>query len=247
MKGNVPSVPGFLIAVSGGFLTLFMCVMIILYIHKSPHDCRFVGAELITQPTSPRQAVFTAEVVSSGWVRPITKRNRSINGISKKYWVLLKVTHEYWGLSILEQKWVLALCATNGDETPSVGEALFVNAERWEYLPLFDICGRTRRFQDAGIDLRVLHDGRPRNAIRVLARVVHISGGGLQQPVSDAAVVVKGPIGAVTVTSDRDGIIDVSGPPGTYGIALANKRSSGPACMWNLKAGDIRDCSLTNK
>ena len=71
--GVTPKASRSLIAVSGGFLTLFMCVMIILYIHKSPHDCRFVGAELITQPTSPRQAVFTAEVVSSGWVRPITR------------------------------------------------------------------------------------------------------------------------------------------------------------------------------
>lgn len=121
------------------------------------------------------------------------------------------------------------------------------------FLPIiaFRPCNHSARIEDAPVDLRVLRDRASQGAaVRIIGSVVRYRGH-TREGVPGRAVMVDGPAATLTLTTDTDGIYDVTGlPPGRYEIYL-QARGSKPAWHtqcgktgYELKPGDVGGCEL---
>lgn len=207
----------------------------------------------------PRQAVFTAREIGSGLLWPSRSVANQSPGLPKKYWALVSVQKPFWGLPWWDRKIALLTVTTNADLLFEPGENYFIDGRHesgvlTRFLPIYSIfCTRTNRLKDAEIDMRVLRDGSPHDGIRILGRTVKVVSRNLE-PVAGIPIVISGPSGKTNVTSDQNGVFDISGlPPGRYNIGRQTEKGGvvweQPSCMSEVRdeptrTGDIRDCTI---
>ncbi|HZS26559.1 MAG TPA: hypothetical protein VFB76_04970 [Candidatus Angelobacter sp.] len=106
--------------------------------------------------------------------------------------------------------------------------------------------------KDAAVDLRVLHDGPPRDGVRIIGEVRR--GRYWEKSAAGIRVLISGPHGITTTETDQKGIYDVTGlPAGSYTI-IADAEPLRPGrnrCQTyadaDLKSGDIWGCELVIK
>jgi hypothetical protein len=128
------------------------------------------------------------------------------------------------------------------------GEHFFVEGKRsrapfTRFLPVVERveCGHSKRASSAVAELRTLHDGAPRNGVRVIGAV--FTSWRKPQPSSGIEVLIKGPSGATTVVTDDAGVYDIVGLPfGRYTVELSTKDVH-PVCV-NLEKRAVSGCSL---
>jgi len=132
-------------------------------------------------------------------------------------------------------------------------DGVHLNGPLTRFLPIigFRPCNHSAQLKDAQVDLRVLRDrSSPGAGVRIIGSVVRYNGKG-REPVSGRTVIVAGPAGTMTLTTDALGIYDVSGlPPGRYEI---HAEPRGSRSIWHtqcgstgyeLRLGDIGGCEL---
>jgi hypothetical protein len=119
-------------------------------------------------------------------------------------------------------------------------------------LPVVDMkCTGSMLLKDAKVELRLLRDSPHWNGVRIIGRAVERAHGA--PPIAGARVIIAGPSGEVTVTTDADGIYDISGlPPGHYSVHASTYDAvfrEYPHCHkgWQqppLQPGDVWGCTL---
>jgi hypothetical protein len=121
------------------------------------------------------------------------------------------------------------------------------------FLPIigFRPCNASLPLVDAQVDLRVLRDRSSHGAtVRIIGSVTRYAGH-KRQAVPGRTVVIDGPTGAFTLTTDTEGIYDATGlPPGHYKVHVEPR---GTKPVWHtqcgstgyeLKSGDVGGCAL---
>ncbi len=135
------------------------------------------------------------------------------------------------------------------------GEDYFIDGRRprgvlTRILPLVEVdCSpRSDFLSDAGVSLRLLKSGFPKNDVRIIGRVDRWLKA-TSQPyaqherllVRGAQVVVSGPGGVIVATTDEEGVYDVPGlPPGTYNAHLQSGGSSQDAHALSNGSCDLK-------
>jgi hypothetical protein len=122
-------------------------------------------------------------------------------------------------------------------------------------LPVVNVlhCGAAGPIEspEAEVELRVLKDGRTKDGVRIIGYVERYDWEHPPEPARGIKVVVKGPSGELHLTTDQQGIFDVTDlPPGPYAVDLEN--SGGDLVEFGrtvhedhaLQAGDILGCSI---
>jgi len=207
-----------------------------------PGDC-FKGAPPLLKQRYPEQAVFIARVIRVGFHCDV------FHGERKCQDALGVVQQRFWGL---DSKVVLLTGGLFED-----GETYLVDGMRHRglltrFLPIvtYTPCSRTSHLKNAGVDLRLLHDGPPRDGARIIGRTTR-GWGDIVEP--GTKVLITGPSGTITTFSDQQGIYDVHGlPPGHYDVRRADRPNDTTApfasCQWSpeyqLKPGDAAECTL---
>jgi hypothetical protein len=108
-------------------------------------------------------------------------------------------------------------------------------------------CGRTAHLDDAGVALRVLHDGPPSSGGRLIGRVFASLKSEPRNPVPGVSVLAKGPAGSVVSVTDAQGIYDFVGlPAGHYTVEPLTTMTKGRnlGAGLDLKSGEVQDFSL---
>jgi hypothetical protein len=128
-----------------------------------------------------------------------------------------------------------------------------VHADRplTRFLPIigFRPCNHSARLKDAEADLRILRDRSPRSGVRIIGSVTRYDG---KEREADPGrnVVIAGPLGTVTITTDKQGIYDLTGlPPGRYEVHAATRSSQSwrnqcGSGAYELKSGDVGGCAM---
>lgn len=193
-------------------------------------------------PKRPGNAVFTAKaVVVRGWPVRLMNVGELPFGIVEK---------QFWGLPAWDKKIILIALPLHD------GEVYFVDGRRMQglltqFLPVVEVssCNRTRLLKDAAVDLRVLHDGPPRDGVRIIGEVKR--GRHWEKAAAGIRVLISGPHGITTTETDQEGIYHVTGlPAGPYTIIAYAKpfRLGTNRCQTyrdaDLKSSEIWGCEL---
>ena len=198
-------------------------------------------------PSVPRfsgQAVFTARSVFVGgrgkWVVP----DRGSWGS----WSLMRVQRKFWGLP----RWIPGFVIVRGYFRVEKMDYL-VDGQRSQgllthFLPFIDWypCCYTEPAAYAIADLRVLREGPPKSGVRIIGTVYRdVSGGG--GPARNVEVVITGPKGTISTTTDEQGVYDVSGlPEGHYSVKArsADRDGYGHEEQGDVKSGEVWGATL---
>ena len=219
-------------------LILSGAIVLAVFTPPLPVDCS-KGAPI--SALGPGQMVFVARVVHTlGHCEEYSGR-RGCTG------ALAIVQERFWGIrsgvAILTQGYF-------EDGEKYLIEGVHANGPLTRFLPIvgFWPCNRSSRLKDAEVNLRVLRERSPRSGVRIIGSVTEYNGK-KRDGAPGKNVVITGPRGPVTVTTDSQGIYDLSGlPPGHYDIH-AETRGASP---WHtqcsngeeLKSGDVGGCAL---
>lgn len=192
-------------------------------------------------PHRPGNAVFIARaVVVRGWPARLINVKELPFGIVEK---------QFWGLPWWDERIVLIALPLHE------GEVYFVDGTRMQglltqFLPVVEVihCNRTNLLKYATVDLRVLHDGPPRDGARIIGEVRRDR---QWEKAVGVKVLISGPHGIIETETDKEGIYDVTGlPAGPYSIVADGKprRLGRNRCQTHadadLKSGDIWGCEL---
>ncbi len=210
------------------------------------------------QPRNSIQAVFEARIVLSGDAQPLQRDEDP--RVPRKRWALAVVRKSYWGLPWSYRGLVILSGFERGDSRIfHRGETYFIDSRRrsgagTRFMPIFDtFCTHTGNMQDVALELRVMHEGSPSPGIRILGYTYRLDTQYGYHPTAGGKVRIRGTGGEMVVTSDQNGIYDVSGlPPGPYEVSAepndANPRPHSPECRlaWDAPAQpeDVRECSV---
>lgn len=221
-------------------------------------ECHHVPQPFTSQQ-SPDQAAFIARVIGGGILWP-RRADALREGYDRRYWALVVVSKNFWGLPWWNRKIVLLTFFTRGGNGFERGKTYFVEGHKQfrsltRVLPIFEIhCTRTAALKYADIDLRALADGPPRNGIRIMGYTIQRTSAKEWKEAPGVKVGINGPRGETTITSDQNGIYDISGlPAGPYSVhgtdPTAGPYWAHPVCTWDgrqsLKDGDVRECDIT--
>lgn len=190
------------------------------------------------RPRRPDQAVFTARlVIVEGWPARLLNVKRLPFAIVQKH---------FWGLPFWDHKIVLVGLPLQ-DAGPFFIDGTRMHGLFTQFLPVVEIvrCNRSRLLKDAKVDLRVLSDGPPRKGVRIIGKVMHYNAKdspGIQVTIASAGI-------TTAVTTDQDGIYDLSGlPAGHYAVTANAKpiRVGRNRCesYEDLKSGEVWGCTL---
>jgi hypothetical protein len=161
----------------------------------------------------PDQAVFTASLV-------FAKGDLRDSGFGAGS--LMHVRQRFWGLPW----WAPDFVIVRGFFRAEKGEYLF-DVRRTQgllthFLPVFDTypCCHTQPIDRAVADLRSLRDGPPRSGVRIIG-TVYTDMFVTSEPSRNVEVVVTGPKGSISTTTDQYGIYDLAGlPEGHYSVVV---------------------------
>jgi hypothetical protein len=119
------------------------------------------------------------------------------------------------------------------------------------FLPLVERsdCGYTDTRDHAEVAIRILRDGPPKSGARLIGRV-YTDLRTDRRPVPRVGISVEGPSDSFVLSTDADGIYDVTGlPPGRYTLDSLSKGASARSGFrggktFELKAGEIGSANL---
>jgi hypothetical protein len=202
-------------------------------------DCG--GRPLLTDQGVPRNIDFTPRIVFVG--------PRSFHGWS--LYSVARVEQRFTDLS----RGPANLIILRGYFLPTdKSQRYFVEGVRspgvlTRFLPIIEPvdCGRTAHLDDAGVALRVLHDGPPSSGGRLIGRVLASFQSEPCKPVPGVTVLAKGPAVSFVSVTDAQGIYDFVGlPPGHYTIEPLTTMIKGRNLVagLDLKSGNVQDFSL---
>ncbi|HZQ18700.1 MAG TPA: hypothetical protein VFA90_08260 [Terriglobales bacterium] len=179
----------------------------------------------------PEYPVFVARVIYSD---PLVG---SVAVIQERFWNLRHETN----VVFLKALW------KPGDVYFVAGRLSDGLLTRWLFPVINMHCSRSNPIQYAGVDLRVLRAGRPKSGARIIGRVE--KRGNYRQLVQGVKVIIKGSRGTLIVTTDHEGIYDLSGVlPGQYEVRPENNKDEIWQSHWchviNLGPGDVGGCTL---
>ncbi len=212
-------------------------------------DCSGYDPPFVKQ-RFPSQAVFVAKVIHLGYPRGYVG-GRKVSG-----WAVARVQHGFWGLPWWNSSFVLLT-----QYLFEGGERDFVDGQ-WRGglltlgLPIveFGTCSRSGRLSNAEVELRVLQDGPPKIGVRIIGRAMRRTHAPdyREEPAPGVNVIIAGPAGSVTTTTDLHGIYDVTGlPSGRYSIrtdSYNEKWHAYPSCGLQenptLSSGDVWGCTI---
>lgn len=200
------------------------------------------------RPRSADHAVFIGRIIyvgNSGY-----RADRKLGA-----WAIVRVERQFWGLSHWNRRY---LVLTQG--VFESGQEYFISGNRRDGLLTgfliveVELCRPPALLKDAEIELRVLQDGPPKNAVRIIGRVTHsLTPDYRTEVLPGIDIVIVGPGGSVVTTTDQHGIYDVTGlPPGRYSIRTdtSNGKSQQYATCGlggenpKLAAGDVWGCTI---
>jgi hypothetical protein len=177
------------------------------------------------RPLSPRQAVFTTQLIRVG-------HSRKEYGTWTGGWAIGRVQERFWGLRSSAPRFVFLTGAVFLE-----GQTYFVDGARasgllTRFLPIVGTgpygCSRTQPIIYAGLEMHILHQVKPPTGPRILGYARKYQPFDQwappmpQTPVVGAQVSVAGSTGTTTVHTDQDGFYEADGlPPDDYTIKLA--------------------------
>jgi hypothetical protein len=180
--------------------------------YPSVGDCGLQG--VFSRSTFGHDAVFTAHLILVG-------HQRRVSGAWVGSWALARVQERFWGWHFPGIVFLSANGLRGGDDDLVDGRRPIGVVTR--VLPIVEIwgCNRSARMADAGVELRLLRSGFPKNDVRIMGRVIKWVGERPQElyalrayvPVQGARVSITGPGGPIVAITDRDGIYDLPGLP----------------------------------
>ena len=204
------------------FAILYLgCLISVSLLLPTMHDgCNYFP--LFNQPRNSRHAAFTARIV---YLHP--DPNHSVRGDLAAESAIGVVEHNFWGAP----RWPWHLVLLTGSRFVE-GEMYFFEGERTEglitrFLP-FEVahtCGWTRQAGYASLELHLLNHppAKPSTIVGQVYRSKELtSGGGITRPpYPGAKVIVSGPTGSITATTDSQGIYEVDGlAPADYTVSV---------------------------
>jgi hypothetical protein len=220
---------------------LFLCAVITLaaFIPPEPSECEGIFT-IAAKPMFRGHSVFRAHVIHTLGSCQTLGGKRVCTG------AVATVQKEFFGIHsrvVLLNRGIF-----------ESGQDYLIDGERdnglvTQFLPIVGLrpCGRSKAVRDAALDLRVLQDGLQDGA-RIIGKV---RGRNRVSGLPGKAVIITGPTGEITATTDKDGSYDVSGlSPGNYtvridepamtvGRGICERMAAIP-----LKNGDVVDCSF---
>jgi hypothetical protein len=165
----------------------------------------------VARPLLADSVIFTGKVVFIG---------RTFGGYNQEpEWCIARVEQRYVGLPWWAPNYVVIRGCYRRQER----EKYFFDTHRsrglfTHFLPVVlpYVCCHMQPLAAAAADLRVLNDGPPRSGVRVIGRVYDPS-----LPARRATVLITGPSGTISTTTDEEGIYDCSGlQPGHYSLRI---------------------------
>jgi hypothetical protein len=226
------------LAVGALILGIVSAGAIFLELNARSWDCGELPP--FAQKQYPGQAVFVARPVHAG-------RLRTGPGFNVMPLEIGIVEKRYWGLRWWEHD--VALVWANFK--PS--ESYFIEGTHWpglitQFFPVvvFTPCGHTSSLKEAAVEIRLLRDGPPKDGVRIIGQVSR-SLDHMAQPAPDVSILISGPAGSITTTTDAEGVYDVTRlPPGRYRVEIAPPNPRQPPCResYELKTGDVWGCRL---
>lgn len=229
-------IAGTVVLLSG--LVLSGAIVLAILTPPLPGDC---SKRAPISTLGPGQVVFVARVVRT------LGRCEERSGHRWCTAAVAIVQERFWGIrssvALLTQGFF-----ENGEQY--LLDGVHANGPLTRFLPIvgFWPCNHSARLKDAEVDLRVLRDKSPRSGVRIIGSVTQYNGR-KREAAPGRNVVITGPSGPVTITTDSQGIYDLSGlPPGHYEIH-SETHGSGP---WHtqcgngqeLKSGEVGGCAL---
>ena len=216
---------------------------------QSIGDCSGYDPPFVKQ-RFPTQAVFVAKVICLGYPRG------DVAGHKASGWAVARVQRGFWGLPWWNSSFVLLT-----QYLFEGGEEDFVDGQlRGGLLTLglpiveFGTCSRSGRLSNAEVELRVLQNGPPKSGVRIIGRAMRRTHAPnyREETAQGINVLITGPAGSVTATTDQHGIYDVTGlPPGRYSIRtdIYSENWRGyPSCGLpenpTLASGDVWGCTI---
>jgi hypothetical protein len=187
----------------------------------------------------PDQFVFTARVVLVG---------RSFGLLpGHSYWSVARVQRRFPGLPSPTSDFVIFRWFFKPGER---GE-YFVDGRRGpgllgRLLPIVEVypCCRTQPLDRAALELRVLQGGPPKSGVRIVGRVVNAFP--TSEPARGVKMLITGPAGSVTTTTDQQGIYDLTGlPAGHYSIQVESESERQRGLECDVKSGEVLQSTLT--
>lgn len=183
-------------------------------------------------PRFPDHAVFTAKVTFVG------NTNGPLPDFS--YWAVARVQHRFWGLSRWVPRFILLREIFRRGET----REYFVDGRRStallaHFLPVIAPyrCSHTQPLERAAADLRALQEGPPKSGVRIIGSV-YTSMYLTSVPARGIEILITGPAGTVTATTDQEGVYDFGPlPPGHYSVQVA---AAEPRLYMSRAEGDPR-------
>ena len=173
----------------------------------------------VSAPRFPDSVIFTARVALVG--------SRMLYDPEHSDWCFARVERRYVGLPW----WAPGLVVLRGYyfKKGEKGE-YFVDGRRSQgllthFLPVFQpyFCCHMQPFDRAVADLRVLDDGASKPGVRVIGRVYWDSYAN-SAPARGVQVLITGPDGTISTTTDQQGIYDRAGlPAGHYSVRLEDE------------------------
>ena len=230
----------------GSFLFVTCVVIGVLASFYSPPYGLVESCNQVLPPVSaqrfPGQVVFTAKVIAVG--RPVDGSPSPLAS-----WSVVRVQRRVWGLPAWTPDFVIARYYFRKGER---GE-YFVDGQRSQgllthFLPIVEgyPCCHTQHLDRAIVDLRVLKDGPPKLGVRIIGRVdtdMYVT----SEPARGVRLLITGPDGTITVTTDQQGIYDLIGlPAGHYSVQVESEsqRRSFSRAEGDVKSGEVWGANL---
>lgn len=188
----------------------------------------------------PDHAVFTAKVLLVGNSGPSPDFS---------YWALARVERQFWRLSIWTRRFVIL----RGFFKRGGTREYFVDGRRSpallaHFLPVIEPyrCCHTQPLERAAADLRALQEGPPKSGVRIIGSVF-TSIYSKSEPARGVEILITGPAGTVTTTTDQQGVYDAGPlPAGHYSVQVgpATLRGYDSGAQGNPKSGQIWGATL---
>jgi len=165
----------------------------------------------------PGQIALTGKIVMVG----------PVDSSQLASWSLVKVQRRFWGWPSWAPDFVIL---RDLFKKTAKGDEYFVDARRssgllTHFLPILEIypCCHTQLLDRATADIRALQDGPPKSGVRIIGRV-YTDMFVTSEPARGVKVLINGPRGKISTTTDQEGIYDLSGlPAGHYSVLVESR------------------------
>ena len=195
--------------------------------------CYSGSSAVLSAKKFPGSVVLTARVVFVGnslWLHYDPDHSN---------WCVVRVEHRYWGVPW----WTPGFAVLRGYFKKGERGEFLVDVRRSKglllhFLPIFEPypCCHMMELSEAAVHLRVLSDGPPKSGVRIIGSV-YTRVKGARHAAGSVNVLIEGPGGVISATTDQEGIYDQSGlPAGHYTVQV----ESLDAAVQSREEGDAR-------